>query len=253
MNIPSEWLYPSSLAEASAIQRLLAERVRLEDECGSFHCIGGMDVSHHLYDPGKMVYAACVTMDAKTGALQAQAHSAQYQPFPYISGFLGFREAPALVEAFHRLPVRPEIILVDGHGISHPRQLGIASHIGVLLDVPTIGVAKSILVGTPLGSLGLNPGDRTPLIWKDQQLGMVLRTKRGCHPLIISAGHRITLHTAIGVVLGNLHGYRLPEATRHAHLAANECRVWSCLSFGQRERGRGCRLSPSQLGRGSRL
>jgi deoxyribonuclease V len=224
MTIPHTWLYPASLEDATAIQRLLADRVRLEDDGGSFQCIGGMDVSHHLYDPGKMVYAACVSLDTKTMTLQAQAHFALHQPFPYVPGFLGFREAPALVEAFQRLPLRPEIILVDGHGISHPRHFGIASHMGVLLDIPTIGVAKSILVGTPQGDLGPLAGDRTPLIWKGQQLGMVVRTKRRCHPLIISAGHRITLQTAVEVVLDNLGGYRLPEATRQAHLAANACR-----------------------------
>lgn len=224
MTIPYEWLYPSSLEEAIVIQRLLASRVRLKDERGPFQLLGGMDVSNNRFDPRKMVYAASITLDAKNLTVQAQTTYSHHQPFPYISGFLGFREAPALVEAFNQLPTKPDIILVDGHGVSHPRQLGIASHIGVLLDIPTIGVAKSILVGKAKGELGPEVGDSTPLIWKNQQIGMVLRTKKRCHPLIISSGHLITLETAIEVVLKNLSGYRLPESTRQAHLAANSCR-----------------------------
>lgn len=227
MTIPHNWLYPNSLEEAINIQRLLASRVRLQDESTSFQLLGGMDVSNNLYDPHKMVYAASITLDSDKLTLQGQSYCAKQHAFPYISGFLGFREAPALVEAFHQLSARPDIILIDGHGISHPRQLGIASHVGVLLDIPTIGVAKSILIGEPQGPMGPKVGDRTPLIWKNQQIGMLLRTKKGCNPLIISAGHRITLETAIHVVLNNLAGYRLPEATRQAHLAANHCRTTS--------------------------
>lgn len=224
MMIPHNWLYPASLEEAMVIQQTLANQVRLQDEGKLFQLIGGMDVSNNLYDPQKMVYAASVTLDGKNLSLHAQTTFAHHQPFPYISGFLGFREAPALVEAFNQLPTKPDIILVDGHGISHPRQFGIASHIGVLLDIPTIGVAKNILVGKPLEVLGPAVGDRTPLIWKNQQIGMLLRTKLKCHPLIISPGHRVTLQTAVDIVLKNLAGYRLPEATRQAHLTANQCR-----------------------------
>lgn len=229
MSIPCSWLYPTSLKEATIVQRSLANRVRLEDDGGSFQLIGGMDVSNNLFDPLKMVYAAALTIDSKK-MLQEQASCAEVQPFPYISGFLGFREAPALVNAFHQLSTKPDIILVDGHGISHPRRLGIASHIGVLLDIPTIGVAKNILVGTPQGILGPSKGDTIPLIWKDQQIGVLLRTKPRCLPLVVSSGHRVTLQTAIDIVLNNLAGYRLPQATRQAHLAANACRKHHSVS-----------------------
>ena len=114
--------------------------------------------------------------------------------------------------------------MVDGHGISHPRRLGIASHIGVLLNIPTIGVAKSVLVGHPAGPLGEAKGDCVPLIWKGEQIGTFLRTKKCCHPVIISAGHRISLGTAVEIVLEYATRYRLPEPTRQAHLAANRCR-----------------------------
>ena len=142
MTIPNSWIYPSSLKKAIVIQRMLAKQVRLQDEFEHLQLIGGMDVSNNLYDPDKMVYAACITLNSENRSLQEQKFCAQYQPFPYITGFLGFREAPALVEAFNQLLIKPDIILVDGHGISHPRQLGIASHIGILLDIPTIVLQK---------------------------------------------------------------------------------------------------------------
>src|SRR5262249_35990996 len=118
----------------------------------------------------------------------------------------------------------PDCLIVDGHGISHPRGLGIASHLGVLLDCPSIGVAKSILVGKPEGELGNQIGDYIPLRWKGQTLGVVLRTKPNVQPVYVSSGHRVSLETAIKVVLNSLSKYRLPEPTRQAHNAANVCR-----------------------------
>ena len=114
--------------------------------------------------------------------------------------------------------------MVDGHGISHPRGLGIASHLGVLLDCPSIGVAKSILVGRPDGELGNQVGDSVPLRWKGQTLGLVLRTRPNVQPVYVSVGHRVSLETAVEIVLKCLSRYRLPEPTRQAHQAANLCR-----------------------------
>ena len=223
--VPSQWLFPSSLEEAEHVQRQLAERLILKDDFIFSSFIGGMDVSNNLYDPHSMVYASAVVLNKQHMQLEEEAAIAQFQPFPYIPGFLGFREAPALVEAFKKLSRRPEVILVDGHGISHPRRLGIASHIGVLLDIPTIGVAKSILIGHhPAEPLGNAKGDFTPLLWKGKQIGICLRTKKNCNPLIISIGHRISLESAIRIVLNCINRYRLPEPIRHAHLAANRCR-----------------------------
>lgn len=166
INIPSTWLHPPSLEEAQHIQRQLAERLILKDDFSLSNFIGGMDVSNTLYDPHSMVYASAVVLNKETLQLEEEAAVGQFQSFPYIPGFLGFREAPALVEAFKKLNKRPDIILIDGHGISHPRRLGIASHLGVLLDIPTIGVAKSILVGHPAKPLGDTQGDCVPLMWK---------------------------------------------------------------------------------------
>lgn len=119
--------------------------------------------------------------------------------------------------------------MVDGHGISHPRRLGVASQIGILLDIPTIGVAKSILVGEPDGSLGEEAGSSVPLVWKGTLIGQVVRTKRRCQPLYISAGHKISLQTAINLVLSCVKNYRMPEPTRRAHLVANAHRTKDLL------------------------
>lgn len=221
-HIPSQWLYPSSLKEAEYLQNELAKRVIQTDNFSFSHFIGGMDVSNTLYDT--MIHASTVVLDKQTLKLKEESVITQSQLFPYIPGFLGFREAPALVAAFRQLTKQPEIILVDGHGISHPRRFGIASQIGVLLDIPTIGVAKSILVGHPIAPLGNARGDNVPLVWKREQIGILLRTKERCNPLIISTGHRISLKTAVDIVLQALTRYRLPEPTRQAHLSANRCR-----------------------------
>lgn len=219
--IPSDWLYPASIEKATLVQKELASRVLIDDSFDPPLLLGGMDTSNNLKDPEEMIYAVTVALDSATLKVKEHAEIAAKQTLPYVPGFLGFREAPALVESYRSLILKPDLIFIDGHGISHPRSLGIASHVGVLLDAPTIGVAKSILVGKPEGVLGSYPGDQIPLIWKGKQIAMLLRSKARCNPLIISAGHRISLQTAIGIVLQAMRGYRLPEPTRQAHLAAN--------------------------------
>jgi deoxyribonuclease V len=224
MKIPNSWFSPKSIDEAKEVQHRMAQLVIQKDMLMTMQSIGGMDVSNNLYDPKQMIYASAVVLSYPGLEILEQAAVAQKQSFSYIPGLLGFREAPALVEAFKKLRKKPDILMVDGHGISHPRGLGIASHLGVLLDIPTIGVAKSILVGAPAALIGPEAGAQVPLVWKDQTLGMMLRTKARSNPLIISVGHKISLSTAVSLVQRCLRGYRLPEATRQAHLAANVCR-----------------------------
>jgi deoxyribonuclease V len=171
-----------------------------------------------------MVYAAIVVLSYPSLEPIEIKTASMKQKFPYIPGFLGFREVPVLVEAYESLSTRPDLIMVDGHGVSHPRGLGVASHLGVLLDVPTIGVAKSILVGHPSDSLPDRTGSMVSLIWKSKEIGKIVRTKKNCSPLIISAGHKVGLERAAEFVLNCLKGYRLPEPTRQAHLQANLCR-----------------------------
>ena len=177
MDIPSAWLFPASIEQAKQIQLIMASRVILEDGFENTQFVGGMDVSNNLYDPKQMIYASAVVLSMPSLEVTEQAAVAQRQTFPYIPGLLGFREAPALVEAFKKLKQKPSILLIDGHGISHPRGLGIASHLGVLLDIPTIGVAKSILVGHPSAPLGPAAGDRVSLVWKNKELGVLIRKK----------------------------------------------------------------------------
>lgn len=219
--IPQDWLLPPNLDIARNVQQELAEHVILHDQFSELNIIGGMDVSNNPFDPKQMIYAALVTLKFADFSIIDSFHTQQQQTFPYIPGFLGFREAPALVEVAKKCDNFPDLIMVDGHGISHPRGLGIASHIGVLLDCPTIGVAKNILVGTPAETLGDEPGSQVPLVWRGQQIATLLRTKKRCNPLIISAGHKISLSSAVALVQQCLTSYRLPEPTRQAHLAAN--------------------------------
>lgn len=223
-NIPTDWLYPSSLETAIIIQKQLSARVSTEDDLIETGYIAGMDVSNNLYDPLKMIYASGVICDSHQCNLITQYNASIQQHFPYIPGFLGFREVPALINVYQQFKLLPKVILVDGHGVSHPRGLGIASHIGVLIDCPTIGVAKTILIGQAKFPVGTNPGDLAPLIWKNKIIAMLVRTKKNALPLIISSGHRVSLDTSVQIVLQCLRGYRLPEPTRLAHLAANDYR-----------------------------
>ncbi len=217
-------LFPPSLKEASVIQRALCKQVIKEDCLTHVRSICGMDVSCQRYDPERKIYAAAFCIDSSTLKEQECSLIDTRACFPYVPGFLGFREAPALIKAYQNLRHPPDLIFVDGHGICHPRGLGIASHVGVLLDLPSIGVAKSILIGTPRGCLGSEVGDLVPLIWKEQEIGILLRTKKRAHPLVISIGHKISLPSAVHFVLNCLKGYRLPEPTRLAHLHSNTYR-----------------------------
>lgn len=220
-----KWLVLENIEDAKEAQKEMAKKVRLED-CFKepIKLIGGMDVSNTPFDPEKMIFGAMITCSYPSLSILQTTTQATKQTFPYVRGLLGFREAPTLIQAYHQLSHIPDVIMVDGHGVCHPRGLGIASHIGVLLDVPTIGVAKSMLIGAPAAPLSDEVGSMVPIIWKGKEIAMMVRTKKRCSPLIISAGHRITLKTAIQLVLSCLTKYRLPEPTRFAHHAANESR-----------------------------
>lgn len=215
--------FPESILEAKEIQSRLAKKVILQDDFISPPLkIGGMDVSCNRFDPS--VYASIVVLDYVNFSILEKTGLKEIDSFPYRTGLLSFREAPPLIKAFKTLKNKPDLLLIDGQGISHPRGLGIASHIGILLDIPTIGVAKSLLIGKPEKNLNKEAGSQVSLIWKDREIGKVYRSKNNCNPLIISAGHRISLPTAVKIVEQCLQGYRLPEPTRQAHLAANEYR-----------------------------
>lgn len=214
------------IADARVLQEKLRTQVITEDRIGKLEHIGGCDVSSKRFS--RIVHAAIACLQKADWKKTASATATAQANFPYIPGYLSFREIPCILDAWQELTHKPDLLFVDGQGVSHPRGLGIASHLGVILDIPTIGVGKSILVGKPAGVLGSCPGDTTGLIFQGKTVGVILRSKARCNPLIISIGHKISLQTALNLVLDSLHGYRLPEPTRHAHIVANQER----LSYG---------------------
>ena len=181
--------------------------------------IGGADVGFEL--GGEVTRAAMVLLKYPSLELVEYQVARIATTMPYIPGFLSFRETPALMAAWQQLSQKPDLLFVDGHGISHPRRLGVASHFGLLADVPTIGVAKKRLCGK-FEPLLPEAGALAPLIDKDEQLAWVWRSKVRCNPLFISTGHRVSLGSALAWVQRCTQGYRLPEPTRWADAVASE-------------------------------
>nr|WP_233175659.1 deoxyribonuclease V [Dyella sp. ASV24] len=210
--------WDGNVAKARLLQTELAARIRLEDDYPPLRRVAGMDVGFE--EGGAVTRAAAVLLDARTREPVAQVVARQPTRMPYIPGLLSFRELPAVLQALSELPESPDLVFVDGHGIAHPRRLGIAAHLGVATGLPTIGVAKSILVGTH-EEVGPHRGDRQPLEYKGEVIGCVLRSKDGIRPLIVSPGHRVSMATAPELVLAFGTKYRLPEPTRLADRLAS--------------------------------
>lgn len=204
---------PESPAEARAIQNELRAKLRIGDETSHFTTIAGVDVGYDIVR--NLAHASLVVMKLETLAVLEQVQCFTPVAFPYVPGLLSFREIPAILAALSRLQTTPDLFMVDGHGIAHPRRMGIAAHLGVLLDAPSFGVAKSRLTGK-FAEPDMHKGSQTPLMAGNEQIGMVLRSKDKVKPLFISAGHKISLNTAVEVTLHCLTRYRLPEPTRLA-------------------------------------
>ncbi len=204
--------------QAIDLQETLATEVVLEDSFQEPEFVAGVDVGFEKQ--GKIARAAVTVLDYATLELVEHAIAMLSVSFPYIPALLSFREIPVVLKALNKIRIQPEIILCDGQGIAHPRRLGIASHLGLLLDCPTIGVGKSRLVGAH-DRVDENKGAYSPLIFKDQQVGVVLRTRKKVKPLYISPGHNISIDSSINIVMGCITRYRLPETTRHAHRLAS--------------------------------
>lgn len=203
--------------EAREIQEKLRPRVRRRNgpELRRLRYVAGVDCSLR----GGEAVAAVPVLRYDTLELVDLAIVAEPITFPYVPGLLSFRECPAVLAAFAKLVVEPDLVMVDGQGIAHPRRIGIAAHLGVLLDKPTIGCAKSRLIGT-YDEPHERAGYYTDLFDKDDLIGGVLRTRTGVNPLFVSIGHKIDLPTSLDLVLECTRGYRLPEPTRQAHKAA---------------------------------
>jgi len=210
--------WDGNVAKARQLQTALAAKVRLEDDTRPLRYVAGVDVGFE--EGGAITRAAAVLIDPDTLAPIAEVVARQPTRMPYIPGLLSFRELPALLQALSELPQTPDLVFVDGHGIAHPRRLGIAAHLGVVTGLPTIGVAKSILVGAH-HELGPHRGDRQPLIYKGEVIGCVLRSKDRVRPLIVSPGHRVSMASAPERVLAYCTRYRLPEPTRLADRLAS--------------------------------
>lgn len=204
-------------AEAYEIQRRLASQVSRRSEVDAPRLVAGVDIS--APDRAGMAKGAVVVLSLPDLALVESSVVEQGLSLPYIPGLLSFREMPLLLAACERLTLTPDLFIADAQGIAHPRRLGLASHLGLLLDVPAIGCAKSILCGSH-GSLGEEPGSYASLLDNGEVIGAALRTKRGVKPVYVSIGHKVDLEAAIHWVLACCRGYRLPEPTRLAHLAA---------------------------------
>jgi deoxyribonuclease V len=204
--------------EAAALQLRLRDRVIREDRIGAVRRIAGVDVGFE--DDGRTTRAAIAVLDYPGLALVDRAVVRVPTRFPYVPGLLSFREAPAVLAAFERLATGVDLVLYDGQGIAHPRRFGIASHVGLALDCPSIGVAKTRLVGAHRA-----PADRrgawAPLVDDGETIGAVLRTRRGVKPVYVSIGHRVSLETAVRWTMACCTSYRLPETTRHAHRLAS--------------------------------
>jgi deoxyribonuclease V len=203
--------------QAILIQRELAGRVSRKDELGIVRLVGGVDIS--VPKSGDVARGAVVILSYPELRLVESQIAEKQIKFPYVPGLLSFREVPIILAACEKLKNIPDLILVDGQGVAHPRRLGLASHLGLLWDRPTIGCAKSRLCGEhePVGN---KPGDFSRLTDGGETIGAVLRTKMNTKPIYVSIGHRIGLEAAIQWVLDCCRGYRLPEPTRLAHQAA---------------------------------
>ncbi|MEH2067645.1 MAG: deoxyribonuclease V [Nostoc sp.] len=219
MKIYQHHTWPSTVDEAIAIQEQLRNQVITSDRLQEpVQYVAGVDMGFEA--DGTISRAAVAVLSFPD--LQIIETSLAHRPttFPYIPGFLSFREIPAVLDALEKIKTTPDLILCDGQGIAHPRRFGIASHLGLLVDIPSIGVAKSLLIGKH-EELPETRGSWRSLIHQGEIIGAVLRSRTGVKPLYISSGHRISLPTAIEYVLRCTPKYRLPETTRIADKLAS--------------------------------
>ena len=210
--------WPTTVAGARAIQERLRGTVIIRDRLGPVRRVAGVDVGFE--DGGAVTRAAVAVLDFPELTLRESRVLRRKTRFPYVPGYLSFREAPAVLAVLERLQEAPDLLLCDGQGLAHPRRFGLACHIGVLADIPSIGVAKSRLTGSH-AALGPEKGAWVPLMDGEERIGVVLRTRRDVKPLFVSVGHRISLETAVDYVLRCTRRYRLPETTRWAHRLAS--------------------------------
>lgn len=207
--------------EAITLQKELRQQIDLSPMTKPVSYIAGADISFNKYSD--VVYAGFVLLELKS--LEVIAHSVVVgtATFPYVPGLLSFREIPSLLQAWEQLPWRPDVVMLDGQGIAHPRRLGIATHFGLYTGWPTFGCAKSLLTGkyTPPA---LEAGSTSDLLDKAEKIGTVVRTKNKVNPVFVSAGNLISQEQSVALTLQCVTKYRIPEPTRQAHLLVNQLR-----------------------------
>ena len=207
--------------EAIALQQRLRARVELDDRYQEIRTVAGADLA---FDPvTQAAVAAVIVYQLPKLEPMERCFARRKLRFPYVPGLLSFRESPVLLAAFSRLEQEPDLILIDGHGLAHPRRFGIACHIGVLLDKPTIGCAKSVLVGE-YEEPAARAGSISALVFQGERVGTVLRTREGVRPIFVSTGHRVSLPSATRLVRQCLDGFRIPKPTREADRYVRELR-----------------------------
>jgi len=207
--------------EAVELQKSLRERVRLQPLTKKIRTIAGADISFNKFEA--TVYAGIVVLKLPTLEVVEEVGVVSETKFPYVPGLLSFRESPSVLEAWAKLKTEPDAVMFDGQGIAHPRRVGIASHVGLLINRPTLGCAKSVLVGK-YEEPEKERGSWTELIDKGEIVGAAVRTKTNVQPIYVSPGHLIDLEGAINLTLQSDGGYRQPEPTRRAHLLVNALR-----------------------------
>ena len=213
----SSYTSPLNTTQAFEIQNNLSDRVVKHDMLGDVKYVAGVDIS--IKRATKSANASVVLLNyPDLEIVETQTASGNLE-FPYIPGLLSFRELPLTIAACEKLSITPDLVIADGQGIAHPRRIGLASHLGIIMDIPTIGCAKSRLCGSH-NEPANEPGNYTDLVDRDEIIGAVLRTKHGVKPVYVSIGHKISLDTAISWIINCCRGYRLPQPTRLAHLAA---------------------------------
>jgi deoxyribonuclease V len=207
--------------EAVALQKSLRERVVLKPLDREIETVAGADISFNKYEP--TLYAGIVVLRLPSLEVLEEVGVVSETRFPYVPGLLSFRESPPVLEAWSKLKTEPDAVMFDGQGIAHPRRVGIASHVGLIIERPTLGCAKSVLVGK-YEEPPPERGSWTPLVDKGETVGAALRTKDRVNPIYVSPGHLIDLAGAIELTLKCNGGYRQPEPTRRAHLLVNALR-----------------------------
>jgi deoxyribonuclease V len=208
--------------EAVALQRELAAQIDVKRRLKKCALIAGADCSYSRFSP--KFYAAVVVMRTSDWSIVETQGIVGESSFPYVPGLLSFREIPIVLQAFAKLKHQPDAVMCDGQGYAHPRRVGLACHLGLWLQVPTFGCAKTRLIGEH-DEPAATAGAITPLLDKDEVIGQVVRTKERTKPLYVSAGNLIDLASAVKLTLQSCRGYRLPEPTRQAHLHVNQMRL----------------------------